>query len=436
MKPCRDQLQMRSVDLDSLLAADHPARTVWAFVDGLDLSALHAQIKAAGDRPGRPAIDPRILLALWLTATLDGIGSARALDCLCVEHDVYRWICGGVAVNYHTLADFRVQKGDFLDQLLTSSVAALLMQGAVTLNRVAQDGVRVRASAGSGSFRRRKRLKEFLKLAEEQVSLLRTEIQSDPAAASKRQQAARERAVRERKERITNALAEMKQIESQYAAKNEHGNKRKKPPADSPPGDAGSPPQDKREARASSTDPQARRMKGADGGFRPSYNVQFATDTASGVIVGLDVINRGADWDELPPMLTQLHQRYGRYPGQALVDGGFSRFDSVIAAENLGSEVYAPVPSPSNAKLEPHQPRPMEPPELTRWRLRMATQEAKDIYRQRAGCAEWVNALARNRGLKQFVVRGLVKTRAIVCWYALAHNVMRLAHLTPQVQPA
>ena len=146
LKPCRDQLQMRSVDLDSLLSADHPARIVWAFVEKLDLGALYAQIKAAGDQPGRPAIDPAVLVALWLVATLDGVGSARALDRLCGLHDAYRWTCGGVEVNYHTLADFRVQHVKFLDDQLTRGVAALMMTGTVTLNRVAQDGVRVRAS--------------------------------------------------------------------------------------------------------------------------------------------------------------------------------------------------------------------------------------------------------------------------------------------------
>src|SRR3970040_837993 len=198
MKPCRNQLQMRSVDLESLLAADHPARIVWAFVEKLDLGPRYARIRAAGDQPGRPAIDPAVLMALWLVATLDGVGSARALDRLCEAHDAYRWICGGVEVNYHTLSDFRVQHVKFLDDVLTRSVAALMATGGVTLNRVAQDGVRVRASAGGGSFRRRKRLQEFARMAEEQVRLLRLELEQNPGATDRRQQAARERAVRER----------------------------------------------------------------------------------------------------------------------------------------------------------------------------------------------------------------------------------------------
>ncbi len=427
----RDQMEMREVDLESLIPTGHRARTVWCFVEGLDLGPLYAQIKAVETHPGRPGIDPPILMTLWLYATLEGVGSARALDRLCVEHNAYRWICGGVGVNYHSLSDFRVRHVEFLDALLTRSVAALMMNGTVTLNRVAQDGVRVRAHAGSSSFRRRKRLHKFLKMADEQVQHLRRELEEDPAACENRQRAAQRRAARERQERVTQALDEMDQIEAQYAARNAHGDKRKKPPPDGP----GSPPQDKREPRVSTSDPQARTMKGADGGFRPSYNVQFASDTASGIIVGMDVVNRGSDWDELPPMLDQLHQRYGHCPAQSLVDGGFAKFDAVVAAESRGSQVFAPVPSPRNAKLAPHQPRPKEPAEITRWRLRMAGEEAKSIYRQRAASAEWVNAQARNRGLRQFLVRGMAKARAVVLWYALAHNLMQVNYLTARAQP-
>ena len=301
---------------------------VWSFVGGLDLGPLYAEIKSVENEPGRPPIDPPILMTLWLYATLEGVGSARALDRLCGEHNAYRWICGGVGVNHHSLSDFRVLHVEFLDGLLTRSVAALMMNGTVTLNRVAQDGVRVRANAGNSSFRRRKRLNQFLEMADEQVRRLRAELEEDPAASENRQQAARRRAARERQERVTRALAEIERIEAQYAARDARGNKRKKPPPDG----TGSPPQDKREPRVSTTDPQARKMKGPDGGTRPSYNVQFSTDTASEIIVGTEVVNLGSDWEELPPMLDQLHRRYGRCPAQSLVDGGFAKFDSVIAA--------------------------------------------------------------------------------------------------------
>ena len=419
MKPCRDQLQMRPVDLESLLAADHPARIVWAFVEGLDLGPLYAEIKAVGEIPGRPAIDPRVLMALWLTATLDGVGSARALDRLCNEHDAYRWICGGVEVNYHTLSDFRVQHVEFLNDQLTRGVAALMMTGSVTLNRVAQDGVRVRASAGGGSFRRRKRLQAFMALAEQQVSRLRQELEEDPGATSKRQQAARQRAAREREERVGQALREMEKIEADRRYRTDKGNPRKTPRSDT------GKPDRRKEPRVSITDPQARVMKGPDGGFRPSYNAQFSTDTASQIIVGVAVTNDGTDWDQLPPMTAQLRERYSRCPAESLADGGFARLDAIERTTALGSVVFAPVPAPANSKLDPHQPRPKESQAIAEWRIRMGTEEAKTIYRQRAATAECVNAQARNRGLRQFLVRGIEKVRAVLLWYALAHNLIR-----------
>jgi transposase len=142
------------MDLESLLAPDHQARTVWAFVEGLDLTPLYEKILSVKGHAGRSAIDPAILMALWLYATLDGVGSARGLERLCESHDAYRWICGGVSVNYHTLSDFRVGTGEYLDQQLTVCVASLMAEGLVELKRVAQDGIRVRASAGASSFRR------------------------------------------------------------------------------------------------------------------------------------------------------------------------------------------------------------------------------------------------------------------------------------------
>jgi len=427
MKACRNQIQLREVDLDSLLAAEHPARVVWAFVERLDLSHLYAKIKAIGDRPGRPAIDPRILMALWLLATLDGVGSARELDRLCREHDAYRWICGGVEVNYHTLSDFRVEDVEFLDGLLTNIVAALMMTGKVTLNRVAQDGIRVRASAGASSFRRRQRLEEFRKVAEEQVNRLHEEIAADPAACTKRQQAARERAVCEREERISQALKEMELLEAQRAATDDKGRKLKKPRKQ------GGKPDTRPIPRASTTDPQARKMKGPDGGTRPSYNGQFSTDTASQIIVGVSVDNGGADSDQLPPMTEQLHQRYARTPKETLVDSGYRSFEQMERASALGTTVYAPVAESRSDKRKKNQPVRGDTPTIAEWRLRMDTEQAKAIYKERAATAECVNAQARNRGLRQFLVRGTKKVRAVLLWFALAHNLWRIAH--PMAQP-
>jgi len=165
-EPKRDQIELRATDIESLIGEDHPARVIWAYVEGLDLRELEDQIKARADRPGHPATTPRLLMALWLFATSQGVGSARALDRLCESHDAYRWLCGGVTVNYHTLADFRVDHADLLDRLLSEHLAALAKSGLIDLNTLAQDGVRIRANAGASSFRREATLDRHLALAQ------------------------------------------------------------------------------------------------------------------------------------------------------------------------------------------------------------------------------------------------------------------------------
>jgi transposase len=414
-RPDRDQVELRPTHLDGLLPPDHRARLAWDFVAGLDLAPLHARVRAIEGHAGRPAIDPAILLALWLYATLEGVGSARALARLCEEHDAYRWIRGGVGVNHHTLADFRVEHADVLDGLLTASVAALMVEGHVTLERVAQDGVRVRASAGAASFRRRDTLTSALAEAEERVAALRAELEDDPAATSRRVAAARERAARERAERVRAALEQLPAVE---AARERNG----RPAAD---------------ARTSTTDPEARVMKMADGGFRPAYNAQLATDTASGVIVGVDVGSAGSDHGQLGPMVRQLERRHGRGPAEMLVDGGFVVLDEIeaLADSHCGTTLYAPPTSPRDPTRDRHAPLPDDRAAIAAWRVRMGTQAAKDIYRERGATAELVNAQARNRGLRQLPVRGLAKVRAVLLWFALAHNLLRAVALRRTAAP-
>jgi transposase len=406
-RPNREQVELRPVDLEGLLPADHRARIVWEFVEGLDLAPLYAGIKAVEGHAGRPPIDPAILMALWLYATVEGVGSARAVARLCEEHDAYRWLCGGVSVNYHTLADFRVQHLAYLDGVLTTSVATLMAEGLVTLTRVAQDGVRVRASAGAASFRRGPRLEEFLAEAEAQVEALRQEVHDDPGATTRRQAAARQRAAAERRQRVAKALEQLPEV----AAK-------KKATA-------------REQARASTTDPEARVTKMADGGFRPAFNGQFATDTAAQVIVGVDATNLGSDRAQLAPMSTQLQRRYGHPPAEMLVDGGFVNHETIVALARpeVGCTVYAPVSAPRDGKRDPYQPCPGDPEAIAQWRQRMGTDAAKTIYKERAATSECVNAIARNRGLKQLVVRGVAKVKAVLLWFALAHNLMRAVAL-------
>jgi len=423
-RPDRHQFAIQMFPLDDLLPSEHQARLVWEYVEGLDLTRLYEPIRSVEGRAGRNATDPKILMALWLYATLDSVGSARQLAELCTDHVAYRWICGGVSTNYHTLSDFRTDHVELLDDLLTQSVAGLMHEGLVTLDRVAHDGMRVRANAGGSSFRRRKSLEECQAEARQQVDALRQEVQSDPGASSKRQQAARQRAARERSERIQRALKELVQVEAAKARKNPPSKK------DDEDDSAGQDPPKKKtsEPRASTTDPQARVMKMADGGFRPAVNVQYATATESQIITGADVTNAGTDLGLMGVMADQHQDRYGQRPDEILVDGGFAKREDIdkVTADEI--TVYAPLYK-SKKIVNLYEPRPKDSPAVAQWRQRMGTPQAKEIYKQRAATAECVNAIARNRGMRQFLVRGLEKVRAVVLWFALAHNLMRAVSL-------
>lgn len=411
VSPNRAQMELRASDLEGLLPADHPARAVWEFVESLDLSPLYAEILSVEGHVGRPATDPRIFVALWLYATVEGVGSARAIERLCDQHDAYRWICGGVRVNHHSLSDFRVGKVEWLDRVLTESVAVLMDSGVVQLQRVAQDGMRVRANAGAASFRRQTSLQRCLAEAEQQVERLRRELEDDPEATSRRQAAARQRAAQDRHRRVTEALAKMPEA----AAKKK--------------------PSERDQARVSVTDPEAQVMKMGDGGFRPAFNAQFAVDTETQIIVGVDVSNRGSDQGQLVPMIDQLQERHQKVPTEVLVDGGFVSLEQIETATERGCKVFAPVAKPKDSQRDLHVPLPTDTPAVAEWRQRMGTAEAKQIYKLRAATAECVNALARNRGLQQLPVRGLVKSKAVLLWYAIAHNLMRKLSLAAAQQP-
>ncbi len=415
-RPERTQGEMRTASLDELLPPDHGVRVVWEYVANVDITPLLQQIKAVPGHVGRDATDPRLLLALWLFATVDGVGSARTLNTLCREHLAYQWLCGGVSMNYHTLADFRSQQTAYLDQLLTDSVAALLHEELIELKRVAQDGMRVRASAGASSFRREPSLKACLAEADAQVQALKNQLDENPQAATRRQQAARERAARERQERLQQALAEREKLLAlREQQKKEKGVKFKA-----------------EELRASSTDPEAHKMKMPDGGTRPGYNVQFATTTESGIVVGVDVTTSGSDGGQMQPMLEQIEERYDQLPEQALVDGGFTTLSDIEQAEANDVEVLAPIKNEESKKAkgeDPYQPHKKDGPGVSAWRQRMGTSEAKTTYRLRAQTAEWVNAGARNRGLYQVTIRGQQKVLAVALLHALVHNLLRAKSL-------
>ena len=431
----RRQVALRAVCLDELVPNDHRVRMVWRFVEGLDLTALLVGIKSLEGRPGHPPADPRILLALWLYATVEGVASARQIARLCEEHVAFQWLCGGVGMNAKTLADFRVGHGAALEQLLVDSFTALVTAGVASLDRVAQDGVRVRASAGAASFRRHSTLEECHAEATEALERLRREAQTDPGAASRRETAARLRAAQDRERRVAKALAVTRELHEQQQdrarRREERAFREKQKRADNgkegepAPGKAKEKEQEKeKEPRASTTDVEARVMKMADGGFRPAYNVQFASDTRSGAVAGAAVDNSGSDMGKMAPMNEALAQDYGERPRQHLADGGYVKFDDIEELEKAGAEVYAPVPAPRGKSRDRYAPQQGDAPGIAAWRRRMSEEAAKDIYKQRAATAECTNAQARNRGLRQFLVRGVDKVKSIAFMHGLTHNMV------------
>jgi transposase len=412
----RRQVSLRPLSLEDLLPADHRARFVWSFAERLDLSTLYGAIKAVEGHPGHPPADPRILLALWLYATAEGVGSARELDRLCREHIGFEWLCGGVGVNHTTLAEFRVAHGAVLERLLVDSFAAMLKTGHASLERVAQDGMRVRAAAGAASFRRRASLERCRAEAAAEVVRLRAELDADPGVASRRQAAARQRAAADRERRVGAALA----VAGQLAAKRQ-GDRRpqSEDPSRSGDGPAAKPPP---EPRVSTTDAEARVMKMPDGGFRPAFNLGFASDPRSTMIAAVTLDNSGSDKGQLRPMSERLAAVYGQRPGEHLVDGGFAKLADIEALAAAGVAVFAPVPKPRDAARDPHAPREGDGPGVVAWRQRMGSEAARAVYNQRAATAECVNAQCRNRGLLRFFVRGIEKARTVGLWHALAHN--------------
>jgi transposase len=441
----RGQIEWRPFSLDQLVPEDHRVRLVWQFVTGLDLTLLLVAIKAVEGHAGYPSADPRILVALWLYATVKKIGSARELARLCEEHIGFRWLCGGVSMNAKTLADFRVNHGDVLEQLLAHSFTALVQAGVASLDRVAQDGMRVRASAGAASFRRHSTLEECRRDAEQAIRDLRTQLEADPGSATRQQAAARQRAVEEREQRVRAALVvtaelqarqqEQARLDAERAARQARQDaardansetlirettkaaKGKAKTAEVEPGKPAEP-------RASTTDAEARSMKMADGGFRPAFNVQFAADTKSGAIAGVSVDNNGSDMGKLVPMSDALAEQYGERPGQHLADGGFAKLDDIDTLAGNDVEVFVPVPKPRDAGRDRHVPLRNDSPAVGVWRQRMGEDAAKEIYKERAATVELANAQTRTHGLTQFVVRGVEKVTAVALWFALAHNMM------------
>ena len=311
------------------------------------------------------------------------------------------WICGGVPVNYHTISDFRKDHVDVLEDFLRTSVVSLVDNNLVSLDRIAQDGMRVRASAGRSSFRRKPTLEQLNQQCQEHLNALKDDASQE---VSKRKQAAKKRAAEDRAKRLEQAIEEQKELA-------EAREKRRKGSGE--------------ETRCSTTDPEARTMKMANGGYDAAFNVQLATDTGSRIITGVEVTNAGTDANELCPMLEKLKENYGKQPNEVLVDSAYATQAAVTELEQAGIKVIAGIPRKQqliNNNKDPYSRQKRDTEEYVTFRVRMSKKEAKEAYKKRSSVAEFVNAVFRNNGLQQFLVRGLKKVKAVALLHAIAHN--------------
>jgi transposase len=473
----RQQLVMRPMDVEQLVAEDHEVRAIWEFVGRLDLSRYYEEVEAVEGEAGRPAFDPRLMISLWIYAYSKGVGSGREISRLCEYDPAYQWLTGMEAVNYHTLCDFRVAHKEALDELFTQILGLLSAEGLITLERVMHDGTKVKAFASGDTFRREERIRAHLEKAREQVKQM-----GDPRVAEEvgpRVAKARQRAAREKQQGLEKALEELERIRATKTSLAE-----------------------KREVRASMTDPEARVMKQSDGGFAPSYNVQLTTDAKEKVIVGVGVSQCGSDYGELVAGEEKVKGAMGRVPEQMVVDGGFVSRENILAMEEKGIDLIGPMGTgvgQSRGQLNRRRVNPAFYPEAfcydavtdtyscpagkvlrhegeerrvgrTDYKYRvsaascqacsfkqkccpqntkgrsivrgvddpivvahmekMETEEAKQIYRQRGAVAEFPNAWIKDKiGLRQFRLRGLIKVGMEVLWACLSYNIKQWIRL-------
>ena len=466
----RKQLLLRPVDVERLVPPDHEVRAIWEFTGHLDLTLYYQTIHAVEGRAGCAAFDPRLLVSIWIYAYSKGIGSAREISRLCDYDPAYQWLTGMEPVNYHTLADFRSSHKDSLDRLFVEVLGIMSVEGLITLERVTQDGTKVKALAGGGSFRREDRIREHLHAAEEQVK------QPPDEEVSVRTQKAQERAMKEKKERMELALNELEKIRETKSG------------------------EEKKEARVSMTDPEARIMKQPDGGYAPAYNLQLSTDAACDIIVGAGVSQRSDDFKELVPALERIEENIGKKPTQVVADGGFTSRENILAMEaravdfigspdgsnpsagqsknrgvdpafrpehfsydeknntytcpqgktlrqqgkeaRIGKTKYIYRAPTRDCSSCPHKEkccpkakrrslvRSVDDPVVVSFLEKMKTEKAKTAYKQRGPIAEFPHAWIKEKiGLRQFHLRGLIKVGMEALWACLTYNIQQWIRL-------
>lgn len=475
----RRQLVMRPMDIEQLVAEDHEVRAIWEFVGCLDLSRYYEDIEVREGEAGRPAMDPWLMISLWIYAYSKGVSSAREVCRLCETDAAYQWLSGMEGVNYHTLSDFRVEHKGALDELFTEVLGLLSAEGLITLERVMHDGTKIKACASADTFRREERIRAHLEKAREQVKQM-----GDPREAEEvgpRVAKARQRAAREKQERLEMALQELEKVWEGKSGTKAKG-----------------------QARVSMTDPEARVMKQPDGGYAPSYNVQISTDAKEKVIVGVGVSQCGSDYGELVKAAEKVEQNMGKPSDQIVVDGGFISRDNILAMEERGIDLIGSMgehgaaqamgqmdrrgidpafrpesfrydalrdtytcPAGKVLRKEGKEERPgrtnykyracgadcqacsfqqkccpqngskgrcivrgVNAPGVAAFMAKMETEEAKAIYRQRGAVAEFPNAWMKDKmRLRQFRLRGLMKVGMEILWACLAYNIKQWIRL-------
>ena len=473
----RAQRVFRAVHVDRLIREDHPARAIGELVGRLDLGAYYEKIQALEGEAGRPAMDPRLMISLWVRAYSEGVSSAREVGRRCDYDPAYQWLTGMTPVNYHTLSDFRVDHREALDGLFTQILGLLSAEGLVTLERVMVEGTQVKAYASADTFHREGKIRAHLELARQQVGAM-----GDPRSeeASAAQTARRDRARRERQEKLEWALAEREKVRATKSGE-----------------------EAQREARVSPTDPECRVMKHADGAYKPSYNAQMATDAAHGIIVAAVVDPSASDYGQLAPQRERVQKNVGRRPDQAVVDGGFMSRQTILAMDAQGVDLIGAMDEkkaqsagqferrgvsaefrPEAFRYEPQSDtyrcpagkllryegqdqdvgithrnyrasaadcaacafkpkccpptqgkgrrivRSQEDPRGVAFRRKMETPEAQAIYRRRGPVAEFVNAWLKEKiGLRQFRLQGLIKAGMELLWACLTYNIQQWIRL-------
>jgi transposase len=476
----RQQMSWRAVDVERLVDEDHPARAIWALIGRMDLGQFYQGIASSAEEGGRPAFDPQLLISLWVYAYSQGIGSAREVARRCEYDPAFQWLTGLQEVNYHTLADFRVEKQKELDELFTQVLAALSREGLITLDQVMQDGTKIRAQASPRSVHWENKIQAHLERARRRVAEM-----GDPRSeeASPREKQARARARRERQERLEKSMEELEQLRTLKAARSPN-------------------------KRVSITDPEARMMKQPHGGLALSYNAQLSTDAAHGLIVGVRVTQAASDWDQLLPALEQIDQRLKQKPKQIVADAGYTTRAIIeeMAERKMDFLGSMPREDASSGRTAPHRLPPSAfifQPETNRYvcpegkflhhegrlknerglvsrrylarakdcqacmrkpaccpenrsggrgilrleesvavlafRQKMATEQARANYHRRGRVAEFCNAWIKSKlGLRQFHLRGLAKVQMEMLWACLTYNLQQWVRLrkTSSLAPA